>query len=38
VTSKSFWFNGHPSPANLNLAYFGGTDALIDSIRFPGGG
>ena len=38
VTSKSAWFNGHPSPANLNLAYFYGTDALIDSITFPGGG
>jgi hypothetical protein len=35
VTSKSDWFNGHPSPSNLNLAYFYGTDALINSITFP---
>jgi len=35
VTSKSNNFNGHPSPANLTLAYFGGTDALMDSITFP---
>jgi hypothetical protein len=37
VTAKSGWFNGHPSPANLNLAYFYGTDSLIDSITFPAG-
>jgi len=38
VTSKSTYFNGHPSPANLWLAYFYGTDSLMDSITFPGGG
>lgn len=38
VTSKSNIFNGHPSPANLILAYFYGTDSLMDSITFPGGG
>lgn len=35
VTAKSTFFNGHPSPANLNLAYFGGADALVNSIVFP---
>jgi hypothetical protein len=35
VTAKSDWFNGHPSPVNLNLAYFFGADALVNSIVFP---
>lgn len=36
VTSSSSYFNGHPSPADVNLAYFYGTDGLINSITFPG--
>jgi hypothetical protein len=35
VTASSDWFNGHPSPANLNLAYFFGADSLVNSIVFP---
>lgn len=32
VSSSAFW-NGHPSPANLNLAY--GADEAVNSTRFP---
>jgi len=35
VTAKSPYFNGHPSPADVNLAYFYGTDSLINSITYP---
>jgi predicted amidophosphoribosyltransferase len=35
VTASSQFFDGHPSPANLNLAYFYGADSLINSIEFP---
>jgi hypothetical protein len=35
VTSSSPNFNGHPSPSDLGLAYFYGTDLLINSIVFP---
>jgi hypothetical protein len=34
VTPSSPLFDGHPSPANLNMAYLGG-DAIMNSIRFP---
>lgn len=37
VTPSSQYFNGHPSPADVNLAYFYGTDSLINSITFPSG-
>ncbi|MGH9047600.1 MAG: hypothetical protein ACRDVW_09860 [Acidimicrobiales bacterium] len=31
---RSMYFNGHASPANLNVAYAGG-DGIVDSIVFP---
>jgi hypothetical protein len=34
VTPSSEFFDGHPSPANLNMAYLGG-DEIVDSIHFP---
>jgi hypothetical protein len=33
VTPNSSFWNGHPSPANLGVAYF--TDAILNSIQFP---
>lgn len=35
VNSSSPFFNNHPSPANLYMAYFYGTDTLLDSVQFP---
>jgi len=35
VNTSSQYFNDHPSPANLYLAYFYGADSLMDSIVFP---
>ncbi len=35
VTARSELFNGHPSPANVFLAYFFGADSLVNSIVFP---
>jgi hypothetical protein len=34
VTPRSMYFNGHPSPAGTNLAYFDG-DFIINRIGFP---
>jgi hypothetical protein len=33
VTDTSPFWNGHASPANLNIAY--GADETVNSIRFP---
>lgn len=33
VGPGSFYWNGHPSPANLNVAYLG--DETVNSIKFP---
>ena len=35
VNSSSPFFDYHPSPANLYMAYFYGTDLLLNSIVFP---
>jgi hypothetical protein len=35
VNDKSQFFNAHPSPANTYIAYFYGTDSLLDSVQFP---
>jgi hypothetical protein len=32
--SSTLYWNGHPSPANLNMAYFGG-DSILNSVLFP---
>jgi hypothetical protein len=34
VTAKSQYFNGHPSPAGTNMAYFAG-DFIVNRIAFP---
>jgi hypothetical protein len=34
VTSTSPFFNGHPSPARVNMAY-GFGDFIVNRIRFP---
>jgi RNA polymerase subunit RPABC4/transcription elongation factor Spt4 len=34
VTSNSQYFNGHPSPAGTNMAYFAG-DFIVNRIGFP---
>jgi hypothetical protein len=34
VTANSMYFDGHPSPAGTNLAYFDG-DFIINRIGFP---
>jgi hypothetical protein len=34
VTSRSPYFNGHPSPAGVNMAY-GFGDFIVNGIRFP---
>lgn len=35
VNTSSKFFNNHPSPANVFIAYYYGTDTLMDSIQFP---
>jgi hypothetical protein len=35
VNTSSEFFNDHPSPANVYLAYFYGTDSLLNSVVFP---
>jgi hypothetical protein len=34
VTSSSPFFNGHPSPAGVNMAY-GVGDFIVNRIKFP---
>jgi hypothetical protein len=35
VNTASQFYNAHPSPANVYMAYFYGTDSLLNSIQFP---